>query len=89
MTPDRLFQHMLDEQGYIVIGWSQEVPIGYIFSCIAHNPATEEDGFVLHGPAVVIARATRQEIQEQALRFGYRIPGEISNWSYFYRVTAE
>ncbi len=82
--PTQVLQRILDEQGYIVVGWHAPAVKGQIFERVLLN---DESVFA---PVVVIGEAEGHELVAQERRY---TPNEnatgVSTWEYHFKVAAE
>ncbi len=84
-----ILQQILEEQGYIVVGYDTDVPNGCVLDAF-QNPASLENEEL---KTVVISRATGPDLvaqQRKYLSHIMELPDDVvSDWLYHYKVIAE
>jgi len=84
MTSEQLHQKILDENGYIVVAYFEELPLGHVI------PVLNNDDCRLNHPTVVSGLTTWEDYDRQARKYWQQeIPNPGEKDLVFHKVVAE
>ncbi len=85
----QVLQRMLDEQGYIVVGWHSPAVKGQVFDELRVYDKSPEGPGNVAALTVVIGTAEASELVAQARKYYPHKASDFSVWPHHFKVAAE